>query len=248
MELDEGDRESAISSLTDSFEEEDEQDEHTQVSTRPRLRYTRLQQYLQPVVSLPPPSTASSSSSQPLLWTRQCQYAEYTSRSQNTGELLPPHPCLAHSSLSLQSESMGTPKHITDTSFILQRSSTSDATLTAGRITHSPVQVSHPQWLPQPAHIRPNPQGAGVKPLELPESSMLKGRLWLVQEGTPHTEASPIHPTAPLGNMPSSLSQTVVQCLVRQEEPVMAVGGPSSAPPLLSILSALEKLWYVASD
>ena len=39
MELEEGDRESAISSLTDSFEEEEEQDEQTQDSTRPRLKY-----------------------------------------------------------------------------------------------------------------------------------------------------------------------------------------------------------------
>lgn len=39
MELEEGDRESAITSLTDSFEEEDEQEDHAQLSTRPRLTY-----------------------------------------------------------------------------------------------------------------------------------------------------------------------------------------------------------------
>ena len=45
MELEEGDRESAISSLTDSFEE-DESGEQGQVSTRPKLRYIEPIQHL----------------------------------------------------------------------------------------------------------------------------------------------------------------------------------------------------------
>ena len=64
MELEEGDRESAISSLTDSFEEEEEHDEQAQDSTRPRLKYALLQflpfVHLFPFLSLPVLSMAQT--------------------------------------------------------------------------------------------------------------------------------------------------------------------------------------------
>lgn len=70
-------------------------------------------------------------------------------------------------------------------------SSSLEVTHTADSGSHSPVQVTLPShvlsctqsaaWL--------HTQGGGVDIMELPEAAVVKGRLWLVQEGSCHTEA-----------------------------------------------------------